>query len=186
MKHVWAASWQNQQSGMCAQQRLRSAWASAQSDQSSLCTQWVAKDPSFLHAQSDQSLRCPHMPFCWFCHEEVHLESLWIKHFVDLYRIMWMYSEFFSKSFYWKTSHKSNWKFISGGICFMGKYRCETDYLAPCGCLLHACNVVPMVTEKLRQNDETLKEVLEERQSLIAELLHVQPSDVTDKVKVSA
>ena len=62
--------------------------------------------------------------------------------------------------------------------------RCENDYLAPCGCLLHACNVVPMVTEKLRQNDETLKEVLEERQSLIAELLHVQPSDVTDKVKV--
>ena len=33
----WAASWQNQQNGMCAQQRLRSAWASAQSDQSLCC-----------------------------------------------------------------------------------------------------------------------------------------------------
>ena len=33
---IWAATWQNQQSGMCAQLRLRSAWASAQSDQSSL------------------------------------------------------------------------------------------------------------------------------------------------------
>ena len=33
----WAASWQNQQHGMCAQQRLRSAWASAQSDQSLRC-----------------------------------------------------------------------------------------------------------------------------------------------------
>lgn len=42
-----------------------------------------------------------------------------------------------------------------------------------------------MVTEKLRQNDETLKEVLEERQNLIAELLHVEPPDVADRVKVS-
>ena len=31
------------------------AWASAQSDQSSLCTQWVAKDPSFLLADSEDS-----------------------------------------------------------------------------------------------------------------------------------
>ena len=31
-----AASWQNQQNGICAQRRLRSSWASAQSDQSSL------------------------------------------------------------------------------------------------------------------------------------------------------
>ena len=52
--HNWAASWQNQHNGMCTQQRLRSAWAwaSAQSDQSSLsawrklgslATQWAAK-----------------------------------------------------------------------------------------------------------------------------------------------
>ena len=32
-----AASWQNQQNGMCTQQRLRSAWASAKSDQSLCC-----------------------------------------------------------------------------------------------------------------------------------------------------
>ena len=32
-----ADRWQNQQYGMCAQQRLRSAWASAQSDQSLRC-----------------------------------------------------------------------------------------------------------------------------------------------------
>ena len=31
---IWAVSWQNQQNDKCAQQRLRSAWASAQSDQS--------------------------------------------------------------------------------------------------------------------------------------------------------
>ena len=63
-----------------AQQRLRSAWASTQSDQSSLCAQWVAKEPSFLHvdredwsdwadAQADLSLLWAHMPLCWFCHE---------------------------------------------------------------------------------------------------------------------
>ena len=34
---IWAASWQNQQYGMCAQWRRRSAWASAQSDQSLRC-----------------------------------------------------------------------------------------------------------------------------------------------------
>ena len=32
--HMWAASWQNQHNNLCAQRRLRSAWASAQSDQS--------------------------------------------------------------------------------------------------------------------------------------------------------
>ena len=36
---------QKQQNDMCSQRRLSSAWASTQSDQSSLCAQWVAKDP---------------------------------------------------------------------------------------------------------------------------------------------
>ena len=40
---------------LCAQRRLRSAWASAQSDQSTLCAHWVAKDPRFLHADSEYS-----------------------------------------------------------------------------------------------------------------------------------
>ena len=40
---------------MCAQRRLKWAWASAQSDQSSLCAQWVAKNRSFLHADSEDS-----------------------------------------------------------------------------------------------------------------------------------
>ena len=40
---------------LCNQWRLRSAWASAQSDQSSLCAQWVAEDPSFLYADSENS-----------------------------------------------------------------------------------------------------------------------------------
>ena len=52
----WAASWQNQQNGMCAQPRLRSAWASAQSDHLGI-------------RRSDQSLRWARMPFCWFCYD---------------------------------------------------------------------------------------------------------------------
>ena len=47
--HHWVAAWQNQQNDLCTQQRLRSAWAS----ESSLCTHWVAKDPRFLHADSE-------------------------------------------------------------------------------------------------------------------------------------
>ena len=58
---------------ICApQRRLRSAWASAQSDQSSLCAQLVAKGQSFLQvviedcsdwadAQADLSLRWAHI-----------------------------------------------------------------------------------------------------------------------------
>ena len=37
IQKCWAASWQNQQSGMCAQRRLRSTWASTQHDQSLRC-----------------------------------------------------------------------------------------------------------------------------------------------------
>ena len=47
---------------MCAQRGLRSAWASAQSGQSSLCAQWVAKDTSFLHADSEDSDQTEWMP----------------------------------------------------------------------------------------------------------------------------
>ena len=58
-KAIWAIAWQNQQNDLCTPRRLRSDLASTQSDQTSLCAQWVVKDPSFLHADSkdaDQSL----------------------------------------------------------------------------------------------------------------------------------
>ena len=59
---------------VCAQQRLRSAWASAQSHQSLLCTHWIAKDPRFHHvdsensdqAQADLSIRSAHTHFVGF------------------------------------------------------------------------------------------------------------------------
>ena len=70
---------------LCAQRRLsiHPVWS-----KSSLCVQWVDKDPSFLHAdnedwsdwagaQADLSLRWAHMPFCRFSHEAAHLFNSW-------------------------------------------------------------------------------------------------------------
>ena len=55
--------------------------------ESSLCAHWVAKEPGFLHAdsedwsnwmdaQADLSLRWVHKPFCWFCHEGAQIWSV--------------------------------------------------------------------------------------------------------------
>ena len=46
----------------CAQRRLRSALASAQSDLSSLSAKWVVKGPRFLHADSKDSDQTGRMP----------------------------------------------------------------------------------------------------------------------------
>ena len=83
---IWATSWQNHQTYMCAQRRLRSAWASAQSDRSSLCALGVAKDPSFLHADSedsDQSGRIPRLIWVFdgrTCHF-VGFVTSWLNYF---------------------------------------------------------------------------------------------------------
>ena len=46
----------------------------------SLCAQWVARDPSFLHADSEKlSLRWTHMPFLWFCHKVAHYFRKYIR-----------------------------------------------------------------------------------------------------------
>ena len=86
----WAAAWQNQQNDMCVQRRLRTAWASAQSDQSMHCppeAKLVPKLPiertaktlirlggrrlwsDWADAQADLSLRWAQSSFCWFSHE---------------------------------------------------------------------------------------------------------------------
>ena len=64
----------------CAPSEDRWAWASAQSDQFLLSTQWVAKDPKFLQRTAktlirldDLSLRWSHTSFWWFCHAAAHL-----------------------------------------------------------------------------------------------------------------
>ena len=51
---IWAASWQNQQNDYApSEDSVRM--------ESSLCAEWVAKDPSFLHAESEDSDRTRRM-----------------------------------------------------------------------------------------------------------------------------
>ena len=83
LEMIWATSWQSQQNGMCAQQRLRSGWAS------SLIRVFVVRLKKarilsyplsaqrrlwsdLADAQADLSFRWAHMPLCWFCHEAAH------------------------------------------------------------------------------------------------------------------
>ena len=60
----WATSWQNQQNGMCVQRRLRSAWASAQSDQGLRCPHEEILGPSLpieRTVKTDQTGRMPRL-----------------------------------------------------------------------------------------------------------------------------
>ena len=75
--YVWASARQNQQNGICAQQSLRSARASAQSDQSLRCPHEESLSyplnaqqrfwSDWADAQADLSLRWAHMQFCRKC-----------------------------------------------------------------------------------------------------------------------
>ena len=79
MHNRWAAARQNQQNCLCVKRRLRSAWASAQSDHSVRCTHGETLDPllpmsaqrrrwsDWVDAQDDHSLCWAQMSFCWFC-----------------------------------------------------------------------------------------------------------------------
>ena len=87
MKPIWATTWQNQQNDCAPSEDLdqlgvRSVWS-----ESLLCAQWVAKDLSFLHAdsedwsdwadaQADLSLRWAHRPHYWFCHVAAHITKI--------------------------------------------------------------------------------------------------------------
>ena len=86
MQNKWAASWQNKRLVPPAKTQIslgiRPVWS-----KSSLCAQWVAKDPNFLHADSEDlsdwadaqaelRRRWAHMPFCWFCHEAAHMSLI--------------------------------------------------------------------------------------------------------------
>ena len=71
---------------LCAQRRLRSAWASAQSDQSLRCPHEGSLGPELPNERTAKTLirlgRCPGWSesslgahsFCWFCHVTAHLQ----------------------------------------------------------------------------------------------------------------
>ena len=67
LSRIWAASWQNQQNDLCSLQRLRSAWASTQSDQSSLSAGRNIGSSATHWAHCEDSDRWAHRSFCWFC-----------------------------------------------------------------------------------------------------------------------
>ena len=87
VQYRYALQWQNQQND-CAQQRLRSAWASAQSDQSLCRPHEESLGPYLPNKQrtaktlirlwgcpgwSKSSLGAPSL--CWFCHEGAHIQK---------------------------------------------------------------------------------------------------------------
>ena len=94
--HICTRAQQNQQNGLCIQRWLWSAWACAQSDQSTPGALCVAKDQMFsscrqqrlwsdladalwsdlADAQADLSLHWAHRSFCWFCPAAAHLQDL--------------------------------------------------------------------------------------------------------------
>ena len=67
---------------MCAQQRLRSAWPSAQSDQSLRCPHEESLGPQLPTERTAKTLI---RLGSWFCHEAAHLPFLSIL-FSDLFR----------------------------------------------------------------------------------------------------
>ena len=98
--YMWASAWPNLQIGMCAQRRLISAWASAQSVQiyawrklGSLATHRAHREDwsDWAEAQTDQSALGKH-PFCWFCCALVHIvfviNSKWNRHVQILRQIL--------------------------------------------------------------------------------------------------
>ena len=60
--HLWAASWQNQQMTVHPAKTQISLGICPVWSESSLCAQWVAKDPSILHADSEDSDQTGQMP----------------------------------------------------------------------------------------------------------------------------
>ena len=105
---------------------IRPVWS-----ESSLCAQWIAKDPSFLHADSEDSYQTGRIPrliwvfagrtchFCWFCHEAAQLLSFSAKWLVNKFEIkLWTlkclfcqneYSEKIAKPSYNNNYKNNNW-----------------------------------------------------------------------------
>ena len=61
-KTIWATTWQNQQNECAPSEDRISLGIRPVLSESSLCAQWVAKDPSFLHADSQDSDQTGQMP----------------------------------------------------------------------------------------------------------------------------
>ena len=92
---------------LCAQWRLRSAWACAQSHQSSLCAQWlVAKDQNFLHADSEDSDQTGQIPrLIWvFAGRTCHFVAFVMRRLISVFSLLYYYHKNLK---YWDTFNYS-------------------------------------------------------------------------------
>ena len=137
LEPVWAASWQNQQNGMCAQRRLRSVcpvWS-----ESSLCTLWVAKDPSVLHADSEDSDQTGRMPLLiWvFTGHTCHfvgfvMRQLICSNFRIVTAIIWIFRcPNMSSGMFWGSLSWSDWMWYCLHPMF-AYYWCLICFRSPC------------------------------------------------------
>ena len=77
---IWATSWQNQQNDLCTQRRQISLGFCPVWSEPSLWTQWVAKDPVFLQADSkysDQTRRLPRLIWVFTGHTDHFVVLSW-------------------------------------------------------------------------------------------------------------
>ena len=77
---IWAVAWQNQRINMCAKQRLRSPWASAQSDHSLRCLhdETMTRSSTTHWAHSEDACQTRRMPML------IWVSTGCIGHFVGL------------------------------------------------------------------------------------------------------
>ena len=79
---IFAAEWQNQQNDLCAQQRLRSAWASTQSDQCLRCLHEETLALNYRLSMQQTLMRLGRCPCC--------SEYLLGAHVVLLFAMRWL------------------------------------------------------------------------------------------------
>ena len=103
LRKYWAAAPQNQQNDLCAQRRLKSVWASAQSDQSLHCALngklrtygfFMRRAKTLIRlradAEADLSLRWAHKSFCWFWRAQAQISLLNPLHMDRVKRIWYL------------------------------------------------------------------------------------------------
>ena len=119
---IWAAALQNQQNNLCAQWRLRSAWASTQSDQCLCCTHQVQLTIERT-AKTDQTGQMPRlicvfagrMSFCWFCCTVTHIEGYQTENHGcgwSIWHVLGAVVMFLYWRFIWKI-HTWYWNFVT-------------------------------------------------------------------------
>ena len=130
---------QNQQNGTSAQRRFRSAWAFAQSDQSSLSawTKLGSLATHWAHSEDYQTVSLlGTLSFCWFSYEAAQMRSWWF--LLINVKINSLISEYYSfvKNAFWFSLESLQWmmEFSWSAITWKNEWRWMTaKYLLQIG-----------------------------------------------------